>query len=194
MIDIIAYYWPRFLVGIWFALTNTSISLRGESKKRFLPRFLLLFILSGTMVAIVTEWLTKASFGKFVVPFLVNHDVQVQTGIDTLFRISCDIISYIIPVFVFSKIIKEHWTIAATVYFMYVVVDRLCMVLAISAVTYFLAFILVIMLVGLMIRDNLMYVVENANVTMPTDRISGPRSNANQIFFVDMNAFPPEYS
>ena len=164
MFEIITYYWPRLLVGVWFAFTNTSISLRGESKKRFLPRFLLLFILSGTIVAIVTELLTRASFDTFLVPFLADHDVQMQTGIDTLFRISCDMISYIIPVYIFSKMIREHWTIAATMYFMYVVVDRLCMVLAVSAITYFLALVLVIMLVGIMIRDNLMYVVENVGV------------------------------
>ena len=164
MVEIIVYYWPRLLVGAWFALTYTALSLRGENKKWFLPRFLLLFIISGTTVAIVTEKISEVVHAVYIDDLLKGVDPQVEIGFNALFRILSDAVAYIIPIYIFSKIIMEHWTVAATAYFMYVILDRLCLVMAISAISYFLIFICVIMVAAAFLRTNLMYVVEHSKI------------------------------
>ncbi|MCR5556085.1 MAG: HD domain-containing protein [Butyrivibrio sp.] len=162
MIEIIVYYWPRLLVGAWFALTYTFLTLRGESKKWFLPRFLVLFAISGTIVAIATERISDIIHAVYINDLLKGADPQVEIGINALFKISTDAIAYIIPIYIFTLMLKEHWTVAATVYLMYVILDRLCLVMAVSAISYFLIFICIIMVIAVFLRTNLMYVVEHS--------------------------------
>lgn len=161
MKDIIIYYWPRLLVGACFALTNTVISQRGESKKWYLPRFLLLFALSGTVVAICTERFTDYTFRNVISAHLSNTGSQTEIGLLTMYRLLSDAIACILPIYVFSKIIKRDMTVAATGYFVYVIFDRFCMVLAVSTISYFICMLAVIMISGVIVRTDHVYVMDN---------------------------------
>ncbi len=162
MLDIIIKYWPRLLIGASYALSNTFISQRGESRKRCLPRFLLLFVLSGPVVAIVTEELIDYTFSEFfTAAWLSDPESQVGIGFQMTIRLVSDAISCIFPIYVFSKIIKRDMTVAATGYLVYAIFDRFCMVVAVSTLSYFLSMVAVIMIAAVIVKGEHMYVMDN---------------------------------
>ena len=90
LLVIATYYWARLLTGVWFAFTNAMISVRNGSKKMFLPRFLVMFALSGTVVAIVTEIINSYVYNAFIVPGIQGLMTDYQIGIEVGFKFFCD--------------------------------------------------------------------------------------------------------
>ncbi len=164
LLVIATYYWARLLTGVWFAFTNAMISVRNGSKKMFLPRFFVMFALSGTVVAIVTEIINSYVYNAFIVPGIQGLMTDYQIGIEVGFKFFCDSVAFILPVILFAKILGEKLQIAATVYFMYVIIDRLCINLAVDAVSYLIILVIVIIVAGLISRQDLNYVVEHTDL------------------------------
>lgn len=140
---VIVYYWPRVILGLFFAFTFTMITVvREKNKKRFLPRFLLLFIISGTIVAIINEVLSIHYTEPLIQRVTSGLNEESGIGLMLLYRLVADGLSYIIPIFIFSRVLKEKFVISGTIYLMYVLMDRFGLVAATSALTYFLIIIL----------------------------------------------------
>lgn len=159
--ELIEYYWPRILFGVAFALANTAISLKGKSKKRFIPRFLILFVMSCTTVQIVNEMLSDRIYGNLIRPLFLDYNESIQIGVKISYRMFTDTVACIIPIFIFARIINEKVSIAASLYFVYVLCDRLAMVMAVSPISYFVLQILINGITLFAMRKDTAYVMEH---------------------------------
>ncbi len=159
--EIIEYYWPRILFGVAFALANTTISLKGKSKKMFLPRFLILFAISCTTVQIVNEIISGKIYSDTISSLFVDSNESIRIGINVIYRLFTDTVACIIPIFVFAKIINEKLSIAASLYFVYVLSDRLAMVMSVSTISYFINILLINVITLFAMRKDTVYIMEH---------------------------------
>ena len=163
LLESLAYYWPRYLLGLGFAVLNSLIlRRRGSGNKRFILNLVVLFALSPTVISLIYDQLATRFKDAFIGPGLLNYSESFATGVGVMYFIVVDALFVIIPIILFSKIIKERLSVAATVYLMYSLLDKLCLVMAVSAWSYFALMITIATLVILFTRKGMMYVVENS--------------------------------
>ncbi len=165
ILEMLTYYWPRFILAVGFALLNTLILLRRDPNKlRAVLRFIMLFIVSPIIISMVYEKISIYINDNALHPMLVSIGLSenAMTGIGVAFHVFADAISVVLPIVAFSKIIKERLSVAATVYLMYGLLDRLCMVMAVSTFSYFILLAIIATAAILFTRKGLMYVVENS--------------------------------
>ena len=160
ILETLQYYWPRILLGVWFAFVNSSITARRGNKRNFIRDFLILFCFSCTTVAIVNEKLSGFLFERFYAPAIASYSSDTQTVIFLAFSLFNDAISLILPIYLFKKVIHERFTVAATVYMMYVILDRMCLIMAVSAFSYF-AILLIVLILGVALFAKRMQFVVN---------------------------------
>ena len=165
MLDIITYYWPRLILGLMFAVTNAFIVSAREKKKRlFAPYLIVLLIISAPVADIVKEVIGDRVYQSFIYPLTLGLNDDVQVGVYVITVLVFSAIAYILPVYLLSKIIREEAVVAATAYFMYVLVDKLCIVMATSAVSYFVIMILVVVVSSLVARTGIKEVIDRADI------------------------------
>ena len=160
IIEVVSYYWPRLLVALWFALTNTGITARNGNKKHLFRNFIIMFFIAGTTVAIINECVTEYVFRGFIKPAISFMSVEQQLGLELVFKCAVDAASYIIPTYIFTRIIGEKWKVGATVYLMYVIIDRLCILIAPSPLAYFIMIILVLIVGIALFAKKMQFVVD----------------------------------
>ena len=164
LLEIITYYWPRLLFAAYFVFVNTVLIKKIFRQNHVFIKAILLFIISCPVITIITEIMRANTFEMYLSPLLVNSSDSYYRGIYLVYYFFCDAISFILPTYVFSKILKDSWITSASLYFMYVVIDRYAVVVAISQVTYLI--IVIVMLVALMVLmgEDIQFVSENAKV------------------------------
>ena len=163
MLESLAYYWPRYLLGLGFALLNSLIlRKRYSTNKGFLWHICALFILSPTVVSILYDSASTKFKDAYIGPRLVGLSDNFATGVGVVYFIVVDALFVIIPIFIFSWIIKDKLQVAATVYLMYSLLDKLCLIMAVSAWSYFFLMTIVATTVMIFSRKGLIYVVEHA--------------------------------
>lgn len=160
--EIVSYYWPRLIFGAWVSFTMT-MTLRGRySKGKKFLYFLVMLATSCTVVSIVTELLADYFYNSFIFQATSGLSEDAVTAVHVFYLLFCNIISYVIPIYIFAKIIKEHWTVAAGVYLIYVVFDKAAMILSINTVTYLLTIVLLLAGAFFVSKDEMDYVMNHA--------------------------------
>lgn len=158
---VLRYYWPRFLLGLWFALAMTGLTQMRPNKKNPLISFLLMFFLSPTSVSIFVEILTSFVDTSIITQFFSGASFDVQTGIRVIFLIVSDVVSVIIPILTLAWLMSEHWTVAAGIYLIYAVIDRLGLVISLSAISYLVIAVLLLAGSYFLARNEMDYVVSH---------------------------------
>ncbi|MBO4679963.1 MAG: HD domain-containing protein [Lachnospiraceae bacterium] len=164
MWDAVLYYWPRVVLGLFFAFTFAMLTAKRDNvMKRFLPRLLLLFIISGPVVAIINEVACLKIFEPIVNSLIKNLSDDGKTAVMMVSRLTIDGLAFFIPIIIFSRILKERYITAGTVYLMYVLMDRFGIVVSTSAVSYFLIIILTTAASVVFSRSTMKDVMRQAN-------------------------------
>ena len=163
--DVFQDQWSRIIVGIWFALTNASIlAKKTGDKKHFLRNFIILFCIAATTVAVITDFFYELVNSYYVNQAIARYDINLQRALQMSFKLSADMLSFVLPSYFFSRIIKEKWSLGATVYLMYVIMDRMCMLLSLSASSYLVVFILIIIVAVAFFYNKMQYVIEHSDI------------------------------
>ena len=107
ILEIIQYYWPRLLLGVWFAFANTAITVQKGDKKHLLRKFVIMFFISCTTVAVFAEYLARFLFNSFISDYtdLLPQDIRVIT--DILSKTAVEAALFALATFIFSKLINE---------------------------------------------------------------------------------------
>ena len=138
-IEMSVFFRPRVIMGLFFAFTFTMlVAKRDNDKKHFIARFFTLFIISGTMVAIMNEIVCQNVYDPIVNRIINNFSEDGKMATMMVFRLSINGLAFLIPIIVFSKILKERYITAGTIYLMYVLMDRFALVVATTEWSYFL--------------------------------------------------------
>ncbi len=152
LLDIISNSWPRIIFGLYFMIVNTVLLKRVFKKENLAIKAVLLFIISCTFVSIFCEQLRMAVAEQFISPNLPPSTEEYQGVIFFAYFFFCDAISFVLPSYIFTKIIDEEWTIGATIYFIYVIVDRFATIVSISNETYLITVVFILFLSGLLMK------------------------------------------
>jgi hypothetical protein len=161
ILEMILYYWPRVLLGIWYAGANTIASKRG-GKFTLLLRFIILLLISGPVIAIADEYISESLYVTYILPHISVTDPDALIGIALIYHLIFDALSMVIPIYIFSKIIGKSMTVAATAYFVFVILDRLCLILSISALSYFIIVSVIASSVYLFTRESMLFIIDHS--------------------------------
>ena len=165
VLQVLQSQWSRMLVGIWFAFTNASIlAQKSDDKKHFLRNFIVFFFIAATTIAVLTDFFYEFINSVYLDQAIAGYDLNMQMATKMLFKVSMDIITFIIPSYIFSKILHEKWSLGATVYFMYVIMDRMCMLLSLTAVSYLVVFIVTVIVAVAFFFTRMQYVIEHSDI------------------------------
>ncbi|WP_051656921.1 HD-GYP domain-containing protein [Butyrivibrio sp. AE3004] len=146
---ILMSYWPRLVYGLIFALFNTMIIYQRLGKKNLWIKGLILFVISGPVVSVFTEIISKHFFSSFISAGLSEFPTDIANAIFVIYAMTLDMLSFIIPIYVYIWLAKDNYIICATTYFQYACIDRLCQILSISNVSYIVLLVLCLVLVAI---------------------------------------------
>lgn len=164
ILGIIQYYWPRLLLGVWFALTNSIIVAKRFGKKHFVSNVIIMFFIACTTISIACEYFSRFMYYSYLADVLPTDSQDLRVIVDILLKIAVEAAAFVLPIIIFSKLIKEKWKVAATVYFMYVLLDDLCMILAVSAISYLLIWVSILGIAIVFFLNKLKFVIKHAKV------------------------------
>ncbi len=164
MLAIFQHYWPRFLFGLWFAFSMTLIAHKRYSKPSLFARFVMLFLISAPLVSIYAEFFTAYTGELFLLPLFQDASSDVAVVSKLVYTIAIDGLSLLIPMRLLARHLQEPSLIGAGAYMLYVIIDRLGMVVAISPVTYLIIIILVQIAAMSIGKDMMEYVVGKAKI------------------------------
>ncbi len=134
-------------MSLWFALIGTVMRAKQESdKRRLIPVFIILFIISGTAISIMTELLRNPVFGAIEPTVQKLLSPGYASGFRLIFDLLTDSIAYVIPCLLFARLVKERLHVGITIYMLFVIVDRLALILAVSAFSYFIITVAILLL------------------------------------------------
>ena len=144
--DVIIYYWPRLIVSLLFALFSLRVSKVKYSVPRQIVRGIIFFLLSGPVVSIFSEIFNYRTFNLFIKPNLKFENSTV-IAIFGLYCIVLDVLAFIIPIYLYSKILGDVLIISATTYIQFVLQDRFAYVISQDAkgyvIIYAIAFLII---------------------------------------------------
>lgn len=164
LLEIIIYYWPRFIFAAYFAFVNAVLIKKIFNQKYVWIKAIILFFISCPVVSIVTEVVRTITFNRYLDPLFSNKSDSYYIGIFLLYYFIVDAVSFIIPTYIYSKILKDKWLTSASLYFMYVVIDRYAIVVSLSQVTYLLIVIAVMAALFIFMREEIFFVSKNAKI------------------------------
>ncbi|WP_051204983.1 HD-GYP domain-containing protein [Butyrivibrio sp. VCD2006] len=158
----VTYYWPRLIFAAYFTFANTVLVKNVFRQKHVALKAIVLFLISCPVVSIVTEALRVSSFETFIAPAISDFPDSYDQGFFLLYYFLCDAVSFIIPTYIYTKIVRDKWMIGSSIYFIYVVIDRYGMVVGVSQITYLIVVIIVLFAFQFLMRDEMMFVIEHA--------------------------------
>lgn len=162
MLEFIAYYWPRLLFGAWVSFTLTMMMRDRYQPMRRVLNFFVLFFTSCAVVSIATEVLAGYTYEELIRPLTTSLPSSVSNGLQFSFFIVCYTLSIIFPIYVLAKMMKEHWTVAAGVYMIYVVFDNAALIISVTQWMYLLIIALLLFGAFLASKDDMNYVMNHA--------------------------------
>ena len=155
LLELFYSYWPKIIAGIWFAIFNEFIFTNyGKQKRHYIRNFIVLFFISSGFLAIV---------GEISSYFIYKYIIEVLNVRDDHFALLIILSIIIDTTFVFfggncySRYTNNRNFLGATIYLEYVCIERLCSIVGISALTYFLLFILFHLILFAIQRNDLKY-------------------------------------
>ena len=164
LLEVITYYWPRLIFAGYFVFINTVLIKKVFKQKYVLIKAILLFIISCPVITITTEIIRTYTFDNFLLSFLTNvQDEQFRAAV-LLYYLFCDVVSFILPTYIFARILKDKWIISASIYFMYVVIERYAMVVSTSQVMYLIIVAVELAALMILMGEDVQFVAKYAKV------------------------------
>ena len=160
-LEIIIYYWPRLIFAAYFVFVTVALLKMMLNSKHMFLKAIILFLISCPVVTIVTEVIRTNTFYLYIEPLVLNFSEAHYKGWFVLYYFLCDAFSFVLPTYIYSKIVKDKWVSSASVYFIYVVIDRYAVVVSLSQVTYLIIVIVELFLFYLLMGDEMKFVIDN---------------------------------
>ncbi len=161
--EMFLYYWPKLVAALYFAFMNTWIMAKFFKRKKLPLMFITMFFISSAFVSIPGEYFASFFYSKLV------KIVEPSTGLYVIWNITSDFITICIFMLVYIKVIKLPATRSISIYIQYACLERLCMILANSAVSYLIILLLLHGHVLLLLKDDLNYMTKTD--TMRWDKL-----------------------
>ena len=108
---------------------------------------IIFFFLSGPVISIFSEIINYKTFHMFVQPH-VSDDNTTLVALFGLYCIILDVLSFIIPIFLYSKLLGDTLIICATTYIQFVLQDRFALVLSQNAISYVIIYTIAFLIIG----------------------------------------------
>ncbi len=150
------YYWPRLIVSLFFCANVIYVQ---WGKKNIATRIfsaILSFFLSCTFISIVIEYLILYPVRFNLLPVLAL-DKDIENALFALFFVVVDLLSYVLPIYIYTKISGYRLLIASTIYIEYIILDRIAQTLSFSQVSYLTVFLLELIYLGVAHRKDFEY-------------------------------------
>ena len=161
MTVIIAYYWPRLIVSVVFAVYAAFVLKRKKEKLlSLLLKSVACFFLSCTVISILAELLLVFPFKHYILKPNISSSVMVNV-VWAIFRLLLELVVYSIPSYLCGKILKLHPTIMASIYLETALIDRFAQVVAFSETSYLVVLCLEIIFLGIYHRSDLDFGLQN---------------------------------
>ncbi len=148
MVEVISYYWPKLVAGLWFAVFNLTVAKRAGYKPKMPFQLLmpLLFFTSSALMSIYAELVSYSFYGTWIKPVLNLAEyplayVPYNIFFDALFVFIGGMI------FTYSTGLKNFQ--GATIYMQFVCIERLAVVIAVGPLDYMILFIIIQVIVYL---------------------------------------------
>ena len=160
MIENLLLYWPRLFLALMFTATSATFITNKYQGKEFIKRIIGSFALSCVVVSIVTE-IVMRSFYDFCIKRFLPTELTNGDVIFAVFYIISDILSYVIPIFLFCRLIDESYRISTIFYVQFVIIDRVAQIISYSPITYLIVLVFIIIVLRLVHKDDLHYIFVN---------------------------------
>ncbi len=134
------YYWPKVVAAIYFACMNTWVMKRvSKSNANVIRSIIAFFFVSSAFLSIPGELLSSTLYNRFIAS--INYD-DANKVIYVIWSILFDFVIIYLGLFFYAKYTKLDIHLSATSYLEYACIERLCMVLAVSPLSYLIIFII----------------------------------------------------
>lgn len=157
MLEVIAYYWPRLIVALLFVLFSLNTIKDKFSIPQQLIRGVVLFFISCPVISITTEVLNYRVFNSIIAPRL-NFQETIITAFLVVYCISIDALSYILPIYIYSKIMADDLVIVATIYVEFILQDRFALILSTTPLGYLIIYFIAMVLLVIFHAKDVQYI------------------------------------
>ncbi len=156
------YYWPKLIAAIWFAVFNTFWAVKAGKRPKNIPVYLVInALLSSGFISIVAE---SVAYYLFYGLIGISPSVGYNMSLFIFWNMFFDCLFIILAGNTYSKYAKLPGFVGAAAYMEYVCVERLCMILSVSQVTYLLFFILAQLILFLLQRKYIKTIFSSTTV------------------------------
>ena len=152
--ELISYYWPKIVAGLYFSIMNTWIMAKYFKRKNILGMLITFFFISSAFISIPAELFSYLVYSKTISFFNITKAVSAPF---ILWNMTMDFSSVVLFMFIYAKVIKLPVIKAINIYLQYVCLERLCMVLATSAVSYLIILLISHGIIFFLIKPDLEY-------------------------------------
>lgn len=156
-IPILQYYWPRILVALLFVGASALMISRKKQGIDMLISCLILFFISCPVVSIIVEIFISNSIAIHLIP-LFKLDFETSRAVYSIFLLVIDLLTYILPIYIYHKVLGERLIVAGTIYVEFLLQDRFAQVISFSALSYFFIYIIDLAILGLIHKKDLEYI------------------------------------
>lgn len=160
MIENMISYWPRLFLAIMFTFTSAAFIRDRYQGRALRMRLFASFILSCPVVSIITEILMRTLYSYLIKPMLPRELAENDIAF-AIFYIISDVCCYLLPIYIYSRLIDETYLVAINFYMQFVVIDRTTQVISFSPLTYILVLIIIILILRTIHKDELKYISAN---------------------------------
>ncbi len=138
--EMMLYYWPKLVAALYFASLNTWIIVKVLKKKSSVKLFLALFFVSSAFLSIPEEYIAENLFQKAM---LFVNNKNASNGIHAVWSMLFDFLALFLGTCLYKLVTKQGFYEAGVIYLEYACIERICMVLSISSISYFIIYVII---------------------------------------------------
>lgn len=148
-------FWPKLFAALYFALLNTWIKVNNLKKGSSVKDFLALFLVSSAFLSIPEAIIAENLFLKVITLF---NNGYASYGMHAVWSMTADFLTIFLGMIIYKLVSKQDFFQAGVVYLEFACIERICMVISISPVTYFIVYVLIQLIIILVMRKEVDFI------------------------------------
>ncbi|MBR1643113.1 MAG: HD domain-containing protein [Butyrivibrio sp.] len=148
-------FWPKLFAALYFALLNTWIKVNNLKKGSSVKDFLALFLVSSAFLSIPEAIIAENLFLKVITLFNNGYG---SYGMHAVWSMTADFLAVFLGMILYKLVSKQDFFQAGVVYLEFACIERICMVISISPVTYFIVYVMIQLVIILVMRKEVDFI------------------------------------
>ncbi len=155
------YYWPKLIAALYFASMNTWIKVKLLNGKKTIKYFIAFFLVSSAFISIPAEFLNTNAY-HHAMRFI--HYADADAAVYVVWSNLADYITVFIGLLLYKFVSRQKLLVAGVVYMEFACIERVCMVLSVSALSYFCIYVLIQAILYFVMRNEVGFITKNEGI------------------------------